>query len=446
MSCTQVYLALSETAAIGSFTHSNKRFSSTRRVAAKAVKRTKRMNGLHVTQIDDLLGSGYIKASAAVKTKKGEILTSDHGLPLDQDAFRFMYSDPTSRCRKLYSDCKGWKDDDSVEDEALLAKLQLVAAMASDRAEMHAILATQRDNWNKLFQDTLRLTTISAAMLSALNGGPSTCLSLSLAAALLNVGSAGMMYVVNQFQPSQLAEEQRTATRLFRDLEKDIGITLKIDRRLREDFHTFLKSRIERLHSLDKAYPLPLTPGGLEKFPEVIVPAQLSPSVDESLPEIPVPNLSNGWTSELASDLKNTSELIKAADVAIYLDWAKNVLKFNKMFATAAPLLAAAGGAFSIFDALGHLNMSVFAACFSILSMFASSLSHDTQLGMIFELYRNSAGYFADIDASIQRAIRMPVEKRENGALFHQRVALMLGRRDQTPIVSVKDKRAGSLF
>ncbi|MCO5552766.1 hypothetical protein L7F22_006283 [Adiantum nelumboides] len=115
----------------------------------------------------------------------------------------------------------------------LAAELQLLANAASDRAEMHSILAQQRDNWNKLFQGTLTSTSLAACVLSGLATSHNAGLC-SLPALLLNAGTAAMMAVINQFQPSQLAEEQRTAARLFRKLANDIHSALQVSPPLRQ--------------------------------------------------------------------------------------------------------------------------------------------------------------------------------------------------------------------
>eukprot|EP00250_Pteridium_aquilinum_P033266 c5388_g1_i1 orf=3-554(-) len=61
----------------------------------------------------------------------------------------------------------------------LAAELRLLANAASDRAEMHSILTQQRDNWNKLFQRMLTAATMTACVLSSLDGQAHS-LSLSL--------------------------------------------------------------------------------------------------------------------------------------------------------------------------------------------------------------------------------------------------------------------------
>ncbi|MCO5606773.1 hypothetical protein L7F22_060963 [Adiantum nelumboides] len=47
------------------------------------------------------------------------------------------------------------QEQEQDQEDVLEAKLWLLANATRDRAEMHAILAQQRDNWNKLFQALL---------------------------------------------------------------------------------------------------------------------------------------------------------------------------------------------------------------------------------------------------------------------------------------------------
>jgi hypothetical protein len=65
---------------------------------------------------------------------------------------------------------------------------------------------------------------------------------------------------------------------------------------------------------------------------------------------------------------------------------------------------------------------------------------------MIFELYRNCAGYYEDMEQEIQTTIRLPVSQREHGELFHQKIALQLGRHDCIPLFSSKERKIGKLF
>jgi hypothetical protein len=68
-----------------------------------------------------------------------------------------------------------------------------------------------------------------------------------------------------------------------------------------------------------------------------------------------------------------------------------------------------------------------------MVAVFAASFSNGRQIGMIFELYRNCAGYHEQMVQDIQSTIRVPVCQREDGELYHQKIALKLGKHDNIP-------------
>ncbi|OAE22061.1 hypothetical protein AXG93_3719s1410 [Marchantia polymorpha subsp. ruderalis] len=337
---------------------------------------------------------------------------------------------------------KGW------DDIRLQALLRSLGVMADDRSEMHAAVAVQRDNWGKLLQVTITMSMISAGILSALNtrAAAAASLSLSVTASLLAGGSFFFMCLENWFQPSQLAEEQRAASRFFKALVREIEGSLKPGGSyLKEEAHVFYESKLQRLQYLDKAFPLPLFPGGIDKFPEVVGPSVLSAPVDTSKPEVPLSedkSSNNGWTAAIVEDLKKTSALLKKSEIATYVGWEKNAQKINKVLAISGPALALT----SVVANFVNGGALVAAAC-SVLAALVSSFSHDAQVGMVYEMYRDVAGSFEDIDKEIQRNLRMPVEQREDGQLFHERIALTLGRDEDKPIVASDDQTsAGSLL
>ncbi|EFJ27514.1 hypothetical protein SELMODRAFT_412352 [Selaginella moellendorffii] len=339
---------------------------------------------------------------------------------------------------------KGWLDESAMlENQKLLAKLRILQASISDRKEMHSIIAQQRDDWNKLFQGSLRLATVTAGVLSALNGSSIHGLSLALSAGLLDVFAALVMAAVNKFQPSQLAEEQRTAARQFANLFQEIDSTLAISPSLREDSRLFFQDRISKFHALDQAYPLPLTPGGLPKFPEKISPSPSGTSYDPSAPIIRVASetsSSNGWSRKIEEDLLRVSSLLDK-DVENYLKMCRIILSVNKGLAIAGPAMALLAGIANLAN-----SHPIPASLLSIGAFFAGCVSHDMQLGMIFEMYRGCAGYYTDVQDTIQRTLRMPVELREDGELFHQKVVHRLGRKDELPSIPRGAATAGIIF
>lgn len=130
------------------------------------------------------------------------------------------------------------------------------------------------------------------------------------------------MVLAGKLQPSQLAEEQRSAARQFKSMAAEIEATLQIDPRLREDAHLYVEDKLARLHDVDKAYPLPLTPDGLPKFPAVVRGSILNTPVNLSEPEMPCTD-SNGWSKAISEDLKQAADKVREADIKIYLGFAK---------------------------------------------------------------------------------------------------------------------------
>jgi len=210
---------------------------------------------------------------------------------------------------------QGWTDGNGVDNWKMVAKLRHIAFAAQDRSEIHGIIGVQRENWNKLCHMTLNMTTIAAAMLAAMNNGVGTgtiaSFGMSMAAFLLNGGAAGFMYLASKFQPSQLAEEQRTASRFYKMLARDIETPLLIDPRLRKAEHLYIDDMMDTLQALDVAFPLPLTPNGLVKFPKVVVPSVLGSTTDLSETEIPS-NKMNGWRISNKLQRKSRSQIVKS--------------------------------------------------------------------------------------------------------------------------------------
>ncbi|OMO72455.1 F-box protein [Corchorus olitorius] len=83
------------------------------------------------------------------------------------------------------------------------------------------------------------------------------------------MAATGVLLVMNKIQPSQLAEEQRNASRLFKLLHEEMktNIALKIP-----DSND-VEEAMEKVLALDKAYPLPLIGTMLDKFPSIVKPA-----------------------------------------------------------------------------------------------------------------------------------------------------------------------------
>ena len=105
-----------------------------------------------------------------------------------------------------------------------MATVQLYSILeaVADRIEMHKNICEQRNNWNTLLLNSINMITLTATAMAgvaaATSGDTTPLLALKLSSALLFSAATGMSLITNQIQPSQLTEEQRNATRLFKQL------------------------------------------------------------------------------------------------------------------------------------------------------------------------------------------------------------------------------------
>ena len=116
----------------------------------------------------------------------------------------------------------------NVSDPMVMAKLHEIMEAVADRVEMHKNIGEQRDNWNHLLLTSINAITLTAATMAGIAatsvGGPLVALKLS--STLMYFAATGMLVVMNKIQPSQLVEEQRNASRLFKQLHGQIQRTL----------------------------------------------------------------------------------------------------------------------------------------------------------------------------------------------------------------------------
>ncbi|XP_061336915.1 probable F-box protein At4g22030 [Gastrolobium bilobum] len=356
---------------------------------------------------------------------------------------RFDFSAPKIRTRKLVEEVK-LKDttpllNDDVQHSTISnAAVQLYAILEAvgDRVEMHNNMGEQRDNWNTLLLNSINMITLTATTMvgvAAASGvGAAPLLALKLSSALLFSSATGMLLAMNKIQPSQLTEEQRNATRLFRKLQNQIQTTIALGNPTEED----VKGTMEKVLALDKAYPLPLLGAMLEKFPAKFEPAVWWPSTQFQRKNKPQEGKAhnkrmekmNGWNEELEMELREVIKVIKRKDIEDYDRLGNMALKINKTLAIAGPLLtgiAAAGSAF-----VGNGSWVSFVPLMAgSMAAAINTFEHAGQVGMIFEMYRNSAGFFHMLETSIESTLEdEDLERRENGELFEMKTALQLGR------------------
>ncbi|GKV15975.1 hypothetical protein SLEP1_g26695 [Rubroshorea leprosula] len=320
------------------------------------------------------------------------------------------------------------KSPDPVVDSKFYAIMDAVA----DRVEMHKNIGEQRDNWNRLLLTSLNTMTLAAATMNGLaaaasvTGGP--LLALKVSSTVLYSAATGILLMMNKIQPSQLAEEQRNAVRLFKQLHFELQMKLSLGKVTINDVNVAM----ERVLALDKAYPLPLLGAMLEKFPSLVEPAVWWPQQKQRRRQESAGGRveGNGWNPKIEEEMREIAEVLKRKDVAEYLRLGKKALDFNRILAISGPLLTALGALGSAFigTSLGSAAVMV-GVIAGALATVVNSIEHGCQVGMVFEMYRSNAGFFKLVQESIESNINeRDVETRENGEVLELKLALQLGR------------------
>ncbi|KAL7130321.1 hypothetical protein ABFS83_13G125800 [Erythranthe nasuta] len=345
-------------------------------------------------------------------------------------------------------------------DPVLMAKLYAVLEAVSDRIEMHTNIGDQRTNWNSLLLTSINALTLAAATMvgvAAVSGGAPAA-ALKLSSTVLYVAATGMLSIVNKIQPSQLAEEQRNAARLFKQLRSQIQTCISVGNVTAAD----VKEMTEKVLALDKAYPLPLLGVMLEKFPAKVEPAVWWP--EQGRKQYGKGNNNNnskgynGWNGNLEKEMREIVNVLKIKDEEDYIKLSTKALNLNKMLAVAGPVLtglAAVGSALVGSHSVGGCAVVV-GVLGGALASVVNTLEHGGQVGMVFEMYRCNAGFFKLMEETIESNLsEADPEKRENGEVFEMKVAMQLGRslsqlRDLAAAGSVKgddiDEFASKLF
>ncbi|KAK2447844.1 putative F-box protein [Trifolium repens] len=266
------------------------------------------------------------------------------------------------------------------------------------------------------------------AATAATSCSDSSLLALKLSSALLFSAATGLLLIMNKIQPSQLTEEQRNATRLFKHLQSQIKTIIAIGNPSEED----VKISMEKVLALDKAYPLPLLGVMLEKFPSKYEPAKWWPSnmfQKKNKSSNKMGKMSNGWSEELEMEMKEVVEVMKRKDSEDYERLGNIALKVNKSLAIAGPLLTGIAAIGSTFIGNGSSLASFVPLLAGSLAAAVNTFEHGGQVGMVFEMYRTSGGFFKLLESSIESTLEeKDLERRENGELFEMKMALSLGR------------------
>ncbi|GAY35226.1 hypothetical protein CUMW_015070 [Citrus unshiu] len=329
----------------------------------------------------------------------------------------------------------------NVDSSMATAQLYAILEAVADRVEMHNNIGEQRDNWNTLLLNSINMITLTAATMAGLTlaagtaGAGGSLLALKLSSTLLFSAATGMLVIMNKIQPSQLAEEQRNATKLFKQLQRELQTLLALRRRPSEDD---VKEVTEKVSALDKAYPLPLLGKMIEKFPKTFEPAVWWPEKENDHHQFQRNNKPhqhtmkqnrNGWSEELEIEMRQIVEVLKSKDTEDYARLGSLGLKINKTLAISGPLLTGIAAVGSAFVGTNSSWAAAVAAVAGALAATVNTLEHGGQVGMVVEMYRNCAGFFKLLEESIESTLNeSDVGKRENGEMFEMKVALQLGR------------------
>ncbi|ESW19708.1 hypothetical protein PHAVU_006G148600 [Phaseolus vulgaris] len=392
-------------------------------------------------QISSLLSNSFCSTSPSPSTVKSSLhLPKTLSIPLS------VPPNPKPS-RKLFEELNGFshaipilQDNSgnnstttSTTSKATIIKLYAILEAVADRVEMHHNIGDQRDNWNTLLLNSVNMLTLTASAMvglaASIGGGGAPLLALKISSTLLFSASTGMLVVMNKIQPSQLAEEQRNATRLFKQLQSHIETTIAIGNPTEED----VKDAMERVLALDKAYPLPLLGAMLEKFPKKFEPAVWWPSTPKGInsskyQEAKQQGKNNGWNKGLEMELRNVLEVVKEKDMKDYERLGNLVLKINKSLAIAGPLLTGIAAVGSACVREGSSWPAIVAVIGGALATTVNALEHGGQVGMVSEMYRNCGGFFKQLENSIEDTMEKDEDQRENGELFEMKLALKLGR------------------
>ncbi|KAJ1405568.1 Petal formation-expressed [Sesbania bispinosa] len=320
---------------------------------------------------------------------------------------------------------------DGLYKSKITTQLYAVLEAIADRIEMHNNVRQQRDNWNSLLLNSINMITLSATAMSGIaattTGDTAPLLALKLSSTLLFSAATGMLLIMNKIQPSQLAEEQRIATRLFKQLQAQIQTKISLGNPTEED----VKSSMEKVLALDKAYPLPLLGAMLDKFPAKFEPAVWWPNTQfqrKSDYKTESKKQRNGWSEELEMELREVIEVVKRKDIEDYERLGNIALKINKSLAIAGPLFTGIAAVGSAFVGNGSLAAIVPVMAGSLAAAI-NAFEHGGQVGMVFEMYRNCGGFFKLLEETIETTLEeKDVERRENGEIMEMKMALKLGR------------------
>ncbi|CAK7351419.1 unnamed protein product [Dovyalis caffra] len=324
---------------------------------------------------------------------------------------------------------KGSSPKTGGSDPVAIAKLYAVMEAVADRIEMHKNIGEQRDNWNHLLLTSINAITLTAATmcgLAAASASGEPLAGLKASSTMLYLAATGILVIMNKIQPSQLAEEQRNAVRLFKQLHGQIQTLLSIGNPTVSD----VNEAMENVLALDKAYPLPLLGSMLEKYPSSVEPAVWWPQRRRKQAKGIGKKIDrNGWNEEMEDEMREIVGVLKRKDEADYLRLSEKTLKVHKMLAISGPILTGLGALGSALVGSTNSWAVIFGVAGGALASIVNAMEHGGQVGMVFEMYRSNAGFFKLMEETIESNINeRNVWGRENGEVFEMKMALQLGR------------------
>ncbi|XP_016475353.1 putative F-box protein At4g22030 [Nicotiana tabacum] len=316
-------------------------------------------------------------------------------------------------------------DVNNSPDPVNIAKLYAIKEAIADRVEMHKNIGEQRSQWNNMLLTSINIITLAAATMTAIaTTSASPFLGLKISSTLLYLAATVMLVIMNKLQPSQLAEEQRITTRLFQHLLHQIDTTLSIGHPMTSD----VQEAMDNILALDKAYPLPILGTMLDKFPSSVEPSVWWPQQRRRQVKKINQNINdwNGWNGKLEEEMREIMGILGKKDQEEYIRLGQKALKLNKILAICGPLLTGLGAIGSAFVGSWAAVVGTVAGA---LATIVNTIQHGGQVGMVFEMYRNNAGFFKYMQENIEfNLMEKDVERRENGEVFELKVALKLGR------------------
>ncbi|KAF3630550.1 putative F-box protein-like [Capsicum annuum] len=372
---------------------------------------------------------------------------------------------------------------DNNPDTIIIAKLYTIREAITDRVEMHKNICEQRCQWNTMLLTSINCITLAAATITAIAiTSTSPIFGLKLCSTLMYFAVTCMLVLLNQLQPSQLAEEQRNASRLFRNLLNQIDTTLSIGQPVS---NSGVKMAMLSVLALDKAYPLPIIGTMLDKFPYIIEPAvwwpqqqrqtnskivlydnrddcdgwngELEEEMRQTKSKIVNENRGdcngwngkleeemsrtkskivnenrddcNGWNRKLEEDMREVAKILEKKDQEEYIRLATKALNLNKFLAVLGPVLTGLATIGSALVGSSRSWVDMIGVVPGALACIVNTMQHGGQVGMVFEMYRSNAGFFKYMKESIEsNLMEKDVNKRENGEVFEMKLALKLGR------------------